>query len=89
MRRPRPRVGCAGVRGEEKDFRGGGYHEKRLTVGRMLVIGVGIWGGLGTYFPRKVQNVICILIMSALLQTLKRTDMFSKLEGSVKLLPET
>lgn len=45
MRRPRPRVGCAGVRGEEKDFRGGGYHEKRLTVGRMLVIGVGMWGG--------------------------------------------
>lgn len=56
MCRPRPRVGCAGVRGEEKDFRGGGCHEKRLTVGRMLVIGVGIWGGLGTYFPRKVQE---------------------------------
>lgn len=43
---PRPRVGCAGVRDREKDSRGGGCHEERFTVGKMLMIGVGLRKGL-------------------------------------------
>lgn len=54
---PRPRVGCAGVRDREKDSRGGGCHEERFTVGKMLMIGVGLRKGLRNTLSQKSTRI--------------------------------
>lgn len=54
---PRPRVGCARVRDREKDSRGGGCDEKRFTVGRMQMIGVGLWKGLRKTLSQKSTRI--------------------------------